>query len=99
MRRPKGDFLIFIYIRDHLILRLVGFITPFTGVRSFATGSKWCRRVKIGRMSDVSKLHWFDHLVIVVLPPVIKTKKIKAMMWDPLPRRGKNMKKYSSDLL
>ena len=75
MRRPKGDLLIFIYIRDHLILRLVGFINPFTGVRSFATGSKRCRRVKIGRMSDVRKLHWVDHLVIVVLPPVIKTKK------------------------
>ena len=70
LRRPEGDLFVCVYIRDHVILRLVAFITPFSGVLSFATRSKRCRRMKIGRMSDVCKLHRVDHLVIVVLPPV-----------------------------
>ena len=52
------------------LLRFVGFITHFTGVLPFATESKWCRRIKIGRMSDVCKLHGVDHLDVVFLPPV-----------------------------
>ena len=70
MRRPEGDLLVRVYIRDDFILRFVGFITPFTGDWPFTTRSKGRRRVKIGRMSDVRKLHWVYHLLIVILPPV-----------------------------
>ena len=61
--RPKGNLFIFVYIRDHLILRLVGFITPFTG------GPAVCYRVQMVYSLDSIKhtVHLTFHRLFFLL--------------------------------